>query len=681
MNANVLEKLKILAESAKYDVSCASSGTVRANKPGTLGNTVGGWGICHSFAEDGRCISLLKVMLTNYCIYDCAYCINRRSNDLPRATLSVSELVDLTIEFYRRNYIEGLFLSSGVVRNPDYTMERLVRVAKDLREVHRFNGYIHLKSIPGASRELVNEAGRYADRLSVNVEIPKEENLKLLAPEKDHKSVFAPMLYIQQGVLESSEERKKFRYAPRFAPAGQSTQMIVGATAESDKDILFLSSALYQRPTMKRVYYSGYVSVNTYDTRLPALKQPPLVRENRLYQADWLMRFYQFKVNEIVDDTYPDLDLEIDPKLSWALRHPEQFPVDINKADYEMILRIPGIGVKSAKLIIASRRYSKLGYYQLKKIGVVMKKAQYFITCSELPMRTVNEMTPQTVRSLLLPKSAKKKTDENQLSLFLTIEIVMILFIYDKTLDGLLTALFDAYNRKTFPDVLLSKGDTLPLFYDDIFTVITDEEKAGRVWRGLQKKISASALSAITWCWLSELSEVGMLLFRYIRKAIDSPVSIETNFGDPDVLALSKIWKRVDWERLRMLQFVRFQKAVDGTFFAAFEPQHNALPLTVGHFKDRFADQRWLIYDMKRRYGFYYDLHTVEEVTFDDDGQAAHLITGMLDESLMDKDEKLFQQLWKTYFKSITIKERLNPRKHKQDMPVRYWKYITEKQK
>jgi len=411
MNANVLEKLKILAESAKYDVSCASSGTVRANKPGTLGNTVGGWGICHSFAEDGRCISLLKIMLTNYCIYDCAYCINRRSNDLPRATLSVSELVDLTIEFYRRNYIEGLFLSSGVVRNPDYTMERLVRVAKDLREVHRFNGYIHLKSIPGASRELVNEAGRYADRLSVNVEIPKEENLKLLAPEKDHKSVFAPMLYIQQGVLESSEERKKFRHAPRFAPAGQSTQMIVGATAETDKDILFLSSALYQRPTMKRVYYSGYD-----DACLPVLNHPPLVRENRLYQADWLMRFYQFKVDEIVDDAYPDLDLEIDPKLSWALRHPEKFPIDINRADYELILRVPGIGVKSAKLIIASRRYSKLGYYQLKKIGVVMKKAQYFITCSELPMKTVNEMTPQAVRSLLLPKP-KKKIDENQLIL------------------------------------------------------------------------------------------------------------------------------------------------------------------------------------------------------------------------------------------------------------------------
>lgn len=419
MDERVLGKLKILAESAKYDVSCSSSGTVRSNKAGTLGNTVGGWGICHSFAEDGRCISLLKVMLTNYCIYDCAYCINRRSNDLPRATLSVTELVELTMEFYRRNYIEGLFLSSGVVRNPDYTMERLVRVAKDLRVVHRFNGYIHLKSIPGASRELVNEAGLYADRLSVNVEIPKEENLKMLAPEKNHESVYAPMRYIQQGVLESSEERKKHRHrhAPRFAPAGQSTQMIVGATAETDKDILHLSSALYKKPSMRRVYYSGYVSVNTYDKRLPALKQPPLVRENRLYQADWLMRFYQFKVEEIVDDAYPDLDLEIDPKLSWALRHPEQFPVDVNKADYEMLLRVPGIGVKSAQLIVASRRFSRIGFYQLKKMGVVMKKAQYFITCCELPMRTVNELTPQGVRSLLLPKSRKTKGEDGQLLL------------------------------------------------------------------------------------------------------------------------------------------------------------------------------------------------------------------------------------------------------------------------
>ena len=413
MDERVLDKLKILAESAKYDVSCASSGTSRSHKKGQIGSAEG-WGICHSFAEDGRCISLLKIMLTNNCIYDCAYCINRRSNDLPRATFSVSELVNLTIEFYRRNYIEGLFLSSGVVRNPDYTMERLVKVVKDLRQVYRFNGYIHLKSIPGASQELVNEAGLYADRMSVNIEIPNEQSLQLLAPEKDFQSVFTPMRYIQQGMLQSAEERKKFRHAPRFVPAGQSTQMIVGATSDSDKDILHLTSALYKRPSMKRVYYSGFVPVNGYDKRLPALKQPPLVRENRLYQADWLLRFYNFNVDEIVDDSYPDLDLEIDPKLAWALRHPEAFPVDINRADYEMLLRVPGLGVKSAKMILTARRYSRLGTSHLKQIGAVLKKAQYFITCNELPTRTINEIKPENVRRILTQRKVTR-IDDGQL--------------------------------------------------------------------------------------------------------------------------------------------------------------------------------------------------------------------------------------------------------------------------
>lgn len=413
MDERVLDKLKILAKSAKYDVSCASSGTSRSHKKGQIGSAEG-WGICHSFAEDGRCISLLKIMLTNNCIYDCAYCINRRSNDLPRATFSVSELVNLTIEFYRRNYIEGLFLSSGVVRNPDYTMERLVKVVKDLRQVYRFNGYIHLKSIPGASQELVNEAGLYADRMSVNIEIPNEQSLQLLAPEKDFQSVFTPMRYIQQGMLQSAEERKKFRHAPRFVPAGQSTQMIVGATSDSDKDILHLTSALYKRPSMKRVYYSGFVPVNGYDKRLPALKQPPLVRENRLYQADWLLRFYNFNVDEIVDDSYPDLDLEIDPKLAWALRHPEAFPVDINRADYEMLLRVPGLGVKSAKMILTARRYSRLGTSHLKQIGVVLKKAQYFITCNELPTRTINEIKPENVRRILTQRKVTR-IDDGQL--------------------------------------------------------------------------------------------------------------------------------------------------------------------------------------------------------------------------------------------------------------------------
>lgn len=417
LNDNILEKLKTLAESAKYDVSCSSSGTTRKSQAGGLGNTVGGMGICHSFTEDGRCVSLLKIMLTNNCIYDCAYCINRRSNDIRRATFSVQELVELTIEFYRRNYIEGLFLSSGVINNPDYTMERMVRVIKDLRTTHRYNGYIHMKSIPGASQELVNEAGLYADRMSVNIEIPTEQNLKLLAPEKDHISVYRPMSYIQQGMLQNIEDRQKFRSAPRFVPAGQSTQMIVGATNENDKAILSLSSALYKRPSMKRVYYSGFIPVNGYDNRLPALKQAPLVRENRLYQADWLMRFYQFRADEIVDDSYPNLDLEIDPKLSWALRHPEAFPVDVNKADYSLILRVPGIGVKSAKLIVTSRRYGRLNAYQLKKIGIVMKKAQYFITCNELPMYTINEATPEYVRRILTEPKKKRGEDRQQLSI------------------------------------------------------------------------------------------------------------------------------------------------------------------------------------------------------------------------------------------------------------------------
>ena len=410
MNERILEKLNILADAAKYDVSCASSGTSRPAVKGGIG-TATGWGICHSFTPDGRCISLFKILLTNHCIYDCAYCTNRRSNDVKRTAFTPRELAELTIAFYQRNYIEGLFLSSGVMRNPDYTMEQMLRVVKLLREQYRFNGYIHMKAIPGASDNLIAQAGRYADRMSVNLEIPSEENLKLLAPEKNYSEVFAPMRFIQQGMLESAEDRKKFRSAPRFVPAGQSTQLIIGATPDSDHQILTLASALYRRPSFKRVYYSGYIPVNNGDSRLPTLAAPPLVRENRLYQADWLMRFYQFKASEIVDESHPDLDLDLDPKMGWALRHPEFFPVDVNSAPYEMILRVPGIGVKSAKLIVASRRYGRLSSTQLKKIGVVMKRAQYFILCRELAMQTVNELTPQYVRRQVTQKQQKRAAE------------------------------------------------------------------------------------------------------------------------------------------------------------------------------------------------------------------------------------------------------------------------------
>jgi putative DNA modification/repair radical SAM protein len=419
MHEKMLDKLTILAESARYDVSCASSGTARVSVPGGIGG-VAGLGICHSFTDDGRCISLLKILLTNHCIYDCAYCINRRSNDIRRAAFCSRELAELTIEFYRRNYIEGLFLSSGVIRDPDYTMEQMVNVVRELRKLHKFNGYIHMKSIPGASRELVRQAGLYADRLSVNIEIPSEAKLKYLAPEKDHQSVYLPMRHIRQGIEESREERKKSRLAPRFAPAGQSTQMIIGASGERDADILRLASMLYGGPALKRVYYSGFIPVNAYDVRLPALQQAPLARENRLYQADWLMRFYHFTSEEIADDKYPDLDLDIDPKLAWALRHPEAFPLDINKAEYEDILRVPGIGLKSAQRILVARRHRKLDKEQLARLGVVMKRARYFLALPEFPagqgMRSIQEIGPDYVRKRLT--KASKRQGAVQLSLF-----------------------------------------------------------------------------------------------------------------------------------------------------------------------------------------------------------------------------------------------------------------------
>ncbi len=377
MNERVQEKLKILADAAKYDTSCASSGSERGAKAGGLGNATG-MGICHSYTEDGRCVSLLKILLTNHCIFDCAYCVSRKSNDVKRAAFTVEEVVDLTMSFYKRNYIEGLFLSSGIFKNADYTMERLVRIAKDLRTLHNFNGYIHLKLIPGASNELVQQAGLYADRLSANLELPSETSLKLIAPEKSYAQVYQPMNYLKDAIADYKLEKKHDKKIPIFAPAGQSTQMVIGASPETDLQILKLSSELYKGQNLKRVYYSGYIPVSN-DSRLPALLTPPLVRENRLYQADWLMRFYGFKYNEIVDDRNPHLDEQYDPKLVYALRNMHLFPVVLQTAPYEMILRVPGIGVKSAQKIVAARRYHHLHIDLLKKLKVAVNRAKYFI--------------------------------------------------------------------------------------------------------------------------------------------------------------------------------------------------------------------------------------------------------------------------------------------------------------
>lgn len=412
------EKLEILADAAKYDVSCSSSGGTRKNKKGALGDSSVS-GICHTYTEDGRCVSLLKVLLTNHCIYDCAYCVSRSSNDIKRAAFTVEEVVDLTINFYRRNYIEGLFLSSGIFKNADTTMERLVRVAKKLRLEENFNGYIHLKSIPGASDDLMQEAALYADRLSVNLEIPTESGLKLLAPEKNRQDMINPMRYIQKGIIQYQDEKKILKKVPKFAPAGQSTQMIVGATQENDLQIIKVADHFYKNFNLKRVYYSGYVPV-LEDKRLPSLTtEVPMLRENRLYQSDWLMRFYGFKAEEILDPSVPFLDLEVDPKLSWALRHLDQFPVNIQTADYQMILRIPGIGVKSAQKIVSARRFQILNMDHLKKLGTAVNRAKYFIDFNT-GNAYLKYLTDKNFRKLLVGGSSSKFHNQfsQQLSLF-----------------------------------------------------------------------------------------------------------------------------------------------------------------------------------------------------------------------------------------------------------------------
>lgn len=407
---SIMDKLNILADAAKYDVSCSSSGSSRRGDGKGIGNTVKA-GLCHSFAADGRCISLLKILFTNECIFDCKYCMNRRSNDVPRASFTPDEVCELTMEFYRRNYIEGLFLSSGILYSPDYTMELICQTVYKLRTVYRFQGYVHVKAIPGADPALVRKAGFLADRISVNLELATAESLKKLAPNKHRKNILGPMKQIQNGIIQSRNEVVLYDHAPRFCEAGQSTQMIVGATPESDYQIMAVAESLYQKFSLKRVYYSAFVNVNQ-DKGLPALPGgPPLLREHRLYQADWLLRFYDFTVDELLTQDRPNFNMMIDPKADWAVRHLELFPVEINRADYHLLLRIPGIGVKSAKRIVSARRFGALTFEDLKKIGVVLKRALYFITCGGRMMYPTKIEENYIVRNLTYqgPDGRKEK--------------------------------------------------------------------------------------------------------------------------------------------------------------------------------------------------------------------------------------------------------------------------------
>lgn len=406
----ITDKLKILADSAKYDASCSSSGSSRKNTPGGIGNAAP-MGICHSFSGDGRCISLLKLLLSNCCIYDCQYCINRTSNDVPRATFTPREVAELTINFYKRNYIEGLFLSSAVVKSPDYTMERIIECLEILRREYKFNGYIHAKTIPGASLELVDKVSLLADRTSVNIELPSNSSLKTFAPQKTKNSILMPMKHISEGISVGNKEMMLYKHAPAYAPAGQSTQMIIGATPETDRHIISLSENLYNRYSLKRVYYSAYVPIGT-NPLLP-VTTPPLLREHRLYQADWLLRFYGFTASELLDEAHPNFNNIIDPKCDWAIRHLEIFPLEINTAPYSLLLRVPGLGVRSVQKIVRTRRVTRLCFDDLKKMRISLKRAKYFITCMGKTYQNV-----WLRYELLTPNLLSDKSNGGQLSLF-----------------------------------------------------------------------------------------------------------------------------------------------------------------------------------------------------------------------------------------------------------------------
>ena len=662
------DKLAILADAAKYDVSCASSGSGRGNAGRGLGNTAPG-GVCHSYTEDGRCVSLLKILYSNACIYDCAYCVNRVSNDVQRASFTSSEIVRLTMDFYRRNYIEGLFLSSGILRSPDDTMERLVRTAEDLRR-QGFNGYIHLKCVPYADSRLIQRAGRLADRLSVNIELPSEKSLRRLTREKSYASILDPMGTIRDGISESREDRKRMRHAPRFAPAGQSTQLIVGASPESDYDILHLADSLYQKQALKRVYYSAYLPVTQPDRGLPDITEAPLVRENRLYQSDWLIRLYGFSIDEVIDADSPYLDLGIDPKQAFAYRHPELFPVDINTADREMILRVPGIGIQSANRIVNLRRMGRIRWEHLKQMGVALGRARPFIRRDGLPAahRTVCgtarspgsiEMPCTSARDFGLPHPASR-----------------LVWVTDGTFEGLLTAIFAAYRTKRKPDAIEPGGIGQLSLFEDRIDIQTDFDKADRTWRGLKRYLGSKKRRQLFEAHLSGSPGVETMIFQIVSDMVpDNKNRLESrqSAGPSSHLQVEKLARKVRQEAHRMKGFVRFQQTGKERYLALIAPQYDILPLVRKHFEARFADQQWIIYDTARNYGICHDTRDTRELRLD----SAALKAFPGDAA---PNEEICQCLWRRYYDAVNIPQRSNPKLHARMLPRRYWRYLPEKQ-
>lgn len=651
---DTLEKLKILTDAAKYDVSCSSSGSNRKNSSKGLGNGHFA-GICHSWSEDGRCISLLKILFTNKCIYDCEYCINRSSNVTKRAEFSPREVADLTINFYKRNYIEGLFLSSGVIKNPNYTMELLIKTADILRNEYHYNGYIHMKSIPGADSDLVKKMGLLVDRMSVNVELPLEKSLKILAPQKSIKAIESSMDFANKKIVQRKNEIKLYKHTPKFLPAGQTTQMIIGADEESDFDIVSRAENLYDDYSLKRVFYSAFVPVVKSEFTKD-IKKAPLLREHRLYQADWLLRFYGFKSSDLLNEKNKNFDLRIDPKTDWAINNISKFPMEINKASFYDLIKIPGIGITSARKIVNARKYRKLEYWHLKALNISVKKARNFITVNGKyqGLKVKDQKDLKERMSLSNPKSFE------QLSFF---GWNMKIIVYDGTFEGFLTVIFTSY-KENFKVKIESEKDQIS-FLDQKY-IKTNFEKAKRVEDSIKKNISKEFYYDIKIAFKSDYKNKDTIIARLIKLSFLKGEKIIKS-TNKYAIAFNKMVKNYSREAHAFKGLLRFKEIQEGFLFAKYESHNDILEDLSRHFLQRMPKEKFVIYDKNRNKAFvsiYGNFEVVEILNLD------------IKES---KKEEFFQNLWIGFYDAIAIKERKNKKLMIENMPKKYWKYLPEK--
>lgn len=651
---DTLEKLKILTDAAKYDVSCSSSGSSRKNSSKGLGNGHLA-GICHSWSEDGRCISLLKILFTNKCIYDCEYCINRSSNVTKRAEFSPREVADLTINFYKRNYIDGLFLSSGVIKNPNYTMELLIKTADILRNEYHYNGYIHMKSIPGADSDLVKKMGLLVDRMSVNVELPLEKSLKILAPQKSIKAIESSMDFANKKIVQRKNEIKLYKHTPKFLPAGQTTQMIIGADEESDFDIVSRAENLYDDYSLKRVFYSAFVPVVKSEFTKD-IKKAPLLREHRLYQADWLLRFYGFKSSDLLNEKNKNFDLRIDPKTDWAINNISKFPMEINKASFYDLIKIPGIGITSARKIVNARKYRKLEYWHLKALNISVKKARNFITVNGKyqGLKVKDQKDLKERMSLSDPKSFE------QLSFF---GWNMKIIVYDGTFEGFLTVIFTSY-KENFKVKIESEKDQIS-FLDQKY-IKTNFEKAKRVEDSIKKNISKEFYYDIKIAFKSDYKNKDTIIARLIKLSFLKGEKIIKS-TNKYAIAFNKMVKNYSREAHAFKGLLRFKEIQEGFLFAKYESHNDILEDLSRHFLQRMPKEKFVIYDKNRNKAFvsiYGNFEVVEILNLD------------IKES---KKEEFFQNLWIGFYDAIAIKERKNKKLMIENMPKKYWKYLPEK--